>query len=272
MKHSLLNNALFSDGESEMLSSLVDETIAFSGISVVYVPRSVLATDDVLNEITSSEFKDAFTLTIQLNEVGAFSPNDIILGKIGMDLSAGESSSFSISRSEFANEVPNSKLDVPDRPNHGDLIYIPNVQQLLQIIDVDTRDPHLSGGDLWVWSIKCEPYRYDQSPIAQGMHEDENGIDQLGNFWSSKNVEELESYTADSLCEGTADSSRNTADENVPTSPNLVIGADSECEMGSADSVLTDASMDDIKKDKKPTATIDKILTDASNSEFGFDE
>ena len=139
-----------SAGEQNLVQDLINEQLKIYGIDVYYIPRKLLKTDDILNEVQSSKFDDTFIIEAYLNNYDGYAPDSDIMTKFGLRLK--NEISLVISKERFEeiispylaeimsvarNYYPGEDLVITDRPKEGDLIYFPLGERLFEIKRVE---------------------------------------------------------------------------------------------------------------------------------------
>ena len=56
-----------SSGEQNLVQDLINEQLRMYGLDVYYIPRKMLQTDNILNEVQSSKFDDNFIIEAYVN-------------------------------------------------------------------------------------------------------------------------------------------------------------------------------------------------------------
>ena len=75
-----------SPSEQRLVQELIDEHLKIFGIDVYYLPRKMIETDDVLGEVQSSKFNDAYVLEAYLNNYEGYAKGSDIMTKFGVNL------------------------------------------------------------------------------------------------------------------------------------------------------------------------------------------
>ena len=63
------------NGEQNLLKDLINEHLTIFGIEVHYLPRSVLRTDNILQEVESSVFQDNFVIEAYMTNYDGYAPD-----------------------------------------------------------------------------------------------------------------------------------------------------------------------------------------------------
>ena len=120
----------FSNSQEQVLiEDLVLESIKIYGHNMYYCPRTLVAKDDIYGEDTISEYKTAYFVDLYIKNVDSYEGDSTFLSKFNLEIR--DQMTLTISVRNFMNEIGN--LELLDRPQEGDLIYIPMVDRLLVI-------------------------------------------------------------------------------------------------------------------------------------------
>jgi hypothetical protein len=157
--------------EQLLQQSLVDEFINMFGQDVLYIPRKLIIKDDILNEALVSEFDDSFMMQAYLENFEGFQGGGDILSKFG--IRSSDEITLTISRQLFEDFISSQMfqiefVEVPSRPQEGDLIYFPLSDNLFEIKFVEHEEPFYQFGKLFTYKLKCELYEYQNETTADG--------------------------------------------------------------------------------------------------------
>ncbi len=72
--------------EQRLTQDLINEHLKIYGVEVTYIPRKVIGTDNVWNEIESSKFDDNFSIEAYVNTYEGYSGAGDVLTKFGMNI------------------------------------------------------------------------------------------------------------------------------------------------------------------------------------------
>lgn len=158
-----------SSPEVSLQEQLLIEYIQMDGVDTIYLPKVLLTEDTVLNEIVHSYHSQGMMIEMLPEEYQDYENNSMELSKFGMSALPNEAT-FIVSRSRFAECVANERLRVDDRPNEGDLIYIPAIQEMFVIRKVKKPNPYIAKDR---WELMCEKYEEQNSisiDLSDNMH------------------------------------------------------------------------------------------------------
>ena len=143
-----------SSGEQNLVQDLINEHLKIYGIEIYYIPRKLLKTDNILNEVQSSKFDTSFVIEAYLNNYDGYFPDIDVMSKFGITLK--NEISLVISKERFEESIspylaeimsvsqiyyPGEDLAFVDRPKEGDLIYFPLGERIFEIKKVEVEKP-----------------------------------------------------------------------------------------------------------------------------------
>lgn len=156
-----LNN-LFPRGsalEQSLVENLVIESIKQYGQEFFYIPRTLVAVDDILGEDGLSKFENAYMIEGYLDNVDNFGGNGMFMSKFGMYIE--EQAQVTIARSRWERLVAEyGTVTIPSRPAEGDLLYFPLTKGIFEIKYVEHQNPFYQLGRLYVYKLKIELFQY----------------------------------------------------------------------------------------------------------------
>jgi hypothetical protein len=147
------------------------------GIEVYYLPRKYMTEKTIIKEVIQSEFVDAYPLEAYVENYEGYAENTTLLTKFGIQSS--QEIVLIISQERFKTYIspliknkPNIKLST--RPKEGDLIYFPLGNRLFEIKFVEHEKPFYQLQKNYVYSLKCELFRYEDEVINTDVDEIDN--------------------------------------------------------------------------------------------------
>ena len=164
-------NNYAAQNEQRLLEDLIVESIKIMGFDAYYIPifnpedRDILYGEDPLKR-----FQTAYPIEMYLSTVLQYEGDRDFFSKFGLEIR--NEVSVILSKRSFTERIPNSIV----RPREGDLIYIPvinGVGNLMEITFTDhTKDFFALGRKLpYFYELKLEQYRYSQEVIDTGVAE-----------------------------------------------------------------------------------------------------
>ena len=127
----------------------------------------------VLNE-WQSKFDDAYPLEAYLDTFDGYSENSVILSKFGIEQT--NEVTLVISRERWETYIQpllknESNVKLTTRPKEGDLVYFPLGDRLFEIKYVEHEKPFYQLQKTYVYTLKCELFRYEDEVIDTGVDE-----------------------------------------------------------------------------------------------------
>jgi hypothetical protein len=155
-------------GEQTLLDDLVVETIKAMGRDMIYIPREYLNRDIIFGEDPISQFKDAYTIEMYIQNVTAFGGQMNIINKFGINIT--DRVTLQLSKTRFEQEIYTKNTSLRT-PREGDLIYFPFNKSIFEINYVEDKIPFFQFGTLNVYTLTCELFTYSFENIETGVTE-----------------------------------------------------------------------------------------------------
>lgn len=163
-----------SPNEQNLIQQLIDEHLRMFGVDVYYIPRKLIVTDDVLGEVQSSKFTDAYILEAYLNNYEGYAKGSDIMSKFGINLQ--NEITLTVSRERYedfiapfvvSHDARNAGTDIVfgERPKEGDLIYFPLGERIFEIKHVEHENPFYQLGKNYIYELQCELFRYEDEYV-----------------------------------------------------------------------------------------------------------
>jgi hypothetical protein len=178
-------------GEQNLIEDLIIESIRVYGHDLWYIPRTLVAKDELLNEDDLSTFTKAFMIEAYIKNVDSFGGDGDFLSKFGLRIS--DTITFTIAMRKFAQDV--ALYDEQIRPNEGDLIYFPLNRKMFEVQFVEHEAIFYQMGQLQTYDLRCELFEYSQERFSTGVLE----IDTLFNSYvltSNSAIANVEAFDA----------------------------------------------------------------------------
>jgi hypothetical protein len=169
--------------KSEQLfhEDLVVEALHQYGQNFYYIPRTLIAKDEILGEDRLSKFKSAYSIEMYLENVDGFDGQGAFIQKFGLMME--QSATLVVARRRWDQLVGRfGKTIIPGRPCEGDLIYFPLTDGLFEIKFVTHQDPFYQIGKLFVYKLQVELFQYASERM-------ETGIQQIDDFETLKSYD-----------------------------------------------------------------------------------
>lgn len=156
--------------EQDLIEDLIIESIRVYGHDVFYIPRTLVAKDDLLNEDDLSKFTDAYMVEMYIKNVEGFEGEGDFLSRFGLQIR--DSITFTMSQRIFEQEIGGPEIEV--RPNEGDLIYFPLNKKMFEVSFVEHEAVFYQMGSLQTYDLRCELFEYSQEIFDTGNDEIDN--------------------------------------------------------------------------------------------------
>lgn len=166
-----MRNVYFTNGTSNeqyLLEDLIIESIRVYGQDMYYIPRILIAKDDILGEDRLSQFKNAYPIEMYLESVSGFEGQGAFINKFGLMME--QSATLTVARRTWERFVGrHTDATLPNRPAEGDLLYFPLTNGLFDIKFVEHQDPFYQLGKLYVYRLEVELFQYASEIIDTGI-------------------------------------------------------------------------------------------------------
>jgi len=150
--------------EQSLIEDLVVEAIRIYGIDVWYLPRTLVAKDDLLNEDDLSRFEDAYMVEMYVKSVDGFEGEGDFLSKFGLQIR--DSVTMTMAQRTYELEIGiNTEIT---RPGEGDLIYLPLNGKFFEIQHVEHESIFYQIGSLQTYDLRAELFEYSGEVFATG--------------------------------------------------------------------------------------------------------
>jgi len=158
--------------EQLLVEDLVIESLKIHGMDVYYLPRSSRDNVDyIFGEDTLKQYVAAYPLEMYLENVTGMEGEGDFISKFGLEIR--DEVQLLVSRRRFASTVPQI------RPNEGDLIYVPLVQNFCEITFVEHENDQAMfytlgrgrGGNVYVYGLKLKQFVFSNEIIETGITE-----------------------------------------------------------------------------------------------------
>ena len=164
-------NVYFSQGtanEQYLLEDIIIESMQIYGQDFYYIPRTLVAHDQILGEDRLSEFKEAYGIEMYLETNQGFEGQGAFIEKFGLMME--QSATLTVARRRWDQLVGRfGQTLIPIRPCEGDLLYFPLTKGLFEIKFVQHQDPFYQLGKLYVYRLNVELFQYASEHIDTGL-------------------------------------------------------------------------------------------------------
>ena len=163
--------------EQLLVEDLVIESMKIYGMDVFYLPRSSRDQVDFLfGEDTLKQYVSAYPIEMYLENVTGMDGEGDFISKFGLEIR--DEVSMLISRLRFKATVPQI------RPNEGDLVFIPLVNNFFEITFVENENDQAMfytlgrgrGGNVYLYALKMKQLVFSDEVISTGVEEVDSQI------------------------------------------------------------------------------------------------
>jgi len=151
--------------EQELIEDLVIESIRIYGVDTWYVPRTLGAKDDLLNEDDLPQYNDAYMVEMYVKNIDGFEGEGDFLSKFGLQIR--DSMTLTIAIRSFNQEVAVHSEQI--RPFEGDIIYMPLNRKFFKIMHVEHEAIFYQMGNLQTYDLRCELLEYSGEVFSTGQ-------------------------------------------------------------------------------------------------------
>lgn len=163
-----------SETEQGLIQDLINEQLRMYGVEVYYLPRKYISENTVIKEVIESKFDSALPIEAYLENFEGYGDNTTILSKFGIQ--SQQEITLTISRERFETYISPliknlANIKLSTRPKEGDLIYFPYGDRLFEIKFVEHEQPFYQLRKTYVYTLKCELFRYEDEVIDTSVEE-----------------------------------------------------------------------------------------------------
>jgi hypothetical protein len=176
-----------SKSEQGLIQDLINEQLRMYGVEVHYLPRKYITEKTVMREVIESSFDRSYPIEAYVENFDGYGDNTTILSKFGIQ--ALNELTIVISKERFEEYITplikdQANIKLSTRPKEGDLIYFPLGDRLFEIKFVEHEQPFYQLQTNYVYTLKCELFRYEDEIIDTGVDfidDALSGSDEQGN-------------------------------------------------------------------------------------------
>jgi hypothetical protein len=162
------------ESEQDLQDDLVIEAIQMKGIDMNYLPRTLVSYDSLFGEDPTSAFNNSYVIEMYPANVDGFGGGGDMITNFGLEIK--DTATLIVSKTRFSEEMDLNDATI-NKPQVGDLIYLPLTKSFLSIKHVEDESPFYELGKQYVWEIKTETFDFSYENFATG----DNTIDDLIN-------------------------------------------------------------------------------------------
>lgn len=168
----MATNVFFSPrvkSEQYLYEDIIIEALKLYGQDVYYIPRSVVNSDEILNE-EFSKYESSYVIEMYIANTEGFEGEGNLLSKFGLEIR--DQATFVVSRRRFSQlvEIDSNELR-EERPREGDLIYLPLSKSLFEIRFVEHENPFYQISNLPTYELQCELFEYSAEEFETGIRD-----------------------------------------------------------------------------------------------------
>ena len=158
--------------EQGLIQDLINEQLRMYGVEVYYLPRKYITEKTIIKEVIESAFDNAYPIEAYVENFDGYGDNTTILSKFGIQ--ALNELTIIISKERFEEYITplikdKSNIKLSSRPKEGDIIYFPLGDRLFEIKFVEHEQPFYQLQKNYVYTLKCELFRYEDEVIDTGI-------------------------------------------------------------------------------------------------------
>ena len=170
-------NPFFQQGarsEQNLVQDLINEQLRMYGVEIHYLPRKYMSEKTIIREVVQSTFNDSYPLEAYIDNFDGYAENPTLLSKFGIEQT--NEVTLVISRERWETYIQpllknESNVKLTTRPKEGDLVYFPLGDRLFEIKYVEHEKPFYQLQKTYVYTLKCELFRYEDEIIDTGVSE-----------------------------------------------------------------------------------------------------
>lgn len=168
--------------EQRLVEDLVIESLKIYGQDIYYLPRTQVATDNIFDEDTLSQFNQAYPLEMYIQNVDGFEGQGDLFTKFGIEIR--DQATFVLSKRRWEQLVDTSggTFALDARPAEGDLLFFPLTGSMFEIKLVDFQNPFYQLSKINVFNLQCETFEYSSEVIN-------TGIEVIDNIYEEQNID-----------------------------------------------------------------------------------
>ena len=169
--------------EQGLIQDLINEQLRMYGVEVYYLPRKYITEKTIIKEVIESAFDNAYPIEAYVENFDGYGDNTTILSKFGIQ--ALNELTIIISKERFEEYIfplirDQLNIKLSSRPKEGDLIYFPLGDRLFEIKFVEHEQPFYQLQKNYVYTLKCELFRYEDEVIDTGIDNIDDNIGGTG--------------------------------------------------------------------------------------------
>jgi hypothetical protein len=164
--------------EQSLYEDIIIESLKIYGQDVYYLPRDLVAEDTIFGDDVTSRFNSSYKVEMYIENVEGFDGEGDLFTKFGIEIR--DQATFVVARRRWDQTIKRYDNEITtQRPNEGDLIYLPLSKSLFQIMAVEHEQPFYQLSNLPTYKLRCELFEFTGEDLDTGI-EDVDDIQILG--------------------------------------------------------------------------------------------
>jgi hypothetical protein len=141
------------------------ESIKMYGHDIFYCPRTLVAKDDIYGEDALSEYNNNYEIDMYIKSYDSYEGDGTFLSKFNLEIR--DQMTLTVSVRNFNDEI--GQYAALDRPQEGDLIYLPMVTRIMVIKYVNKTPIFYQMGTIQMYDLVCEIFEYSSERLNTGI-------------------------------------------------------------------------------------------------------
>ena len=166
-----MRNLYFSDqvrSEQNLYENIIIESLKIYGQDVYYLPRTLVNENRIFADDVPSQFNSSYKIEMYIENIEGFDGEGDLFSRFGVEIR--DEATFVVARKRWATTVGKYQNEITnDRPNEGDLIYLPLTKKLFQINHVEHEQPFYQLGNLPLYKMRCQLFEYNDENLNTGV-------------------------------------------------------------------------------------------------------
>ena len=166
-----MRNLYFSDqvrSEQNLYENIIIESLKIYGQDVYYLPRTLVNENRIFGDDVPSQFNSSYKIEMYIENIEGFDGEGDLFSRFGVEIR--DEATFVVARKRWATTVGKYQNEITnDRPNEGDLIYLPLTKKLFQINHVEHEQPFYQLGNLPLYKMRCQLFEYNDENLNTGV-------------------------------------------------------------------------------------------------------
>jgi hypothetical protein len=141
------------------------ESIKLYGHDIFYCPRKIIAKDDIYGADTLSLYDSSYEIDMYIKNYDSYEGDGSFLSKFNLEIR--DQMTFTVSVRNFNDEI--GSYAMLDRPQEGDLIWLPMANRLLIVKFVNLQPIFYQMGAIQMYDLVCEMFEYSSEKLRTGI-------------------------------------------------------------------------------------------------------